>query len=69
MAVYTIEKNEGNAVRIELKEFKGKVYLDIRQFFMGESGDWIPTKKGVTVPPDEIGNLIEILAAIQGQMT
>jgi hypothetical protein len=46
---------------VALKEFKGKEYIDIRTYFENDNGDWIPTKKGITFPPDSLDEMIDIL--------
>ena len=46
----TITKTNGDTIKVEVKEFKGKTYLDIRTYFEGYDGDLRPTKKGVTIP-------------------
>ena len=44
-----IDKTETERIQIELKSYKGKEYMDIRIFFKNDEGEWLPTKKGVTV--------------------
>ncbi|MFO8033742.1 MAG: transcriptional coactivator p15/PC4 family protein [Candidatus Bipolaricaulota bacterium] len=44
------ERGPGQKVVIRRTQFKGREYLDIRQFFEGDDGQWLPTKKGVAVP-------------------
>jgi len=46
---------------IALKEFKGKEYIDIRTHFENDDGDWIPTKKGITLSPDSLDEMIDVL--------
>jgi len=46
---------------VALKEFKGKEYIDIRTHFENNDGDWIPTKKGITLTPDSLDEMIDIL--------
>lgn len=48
-----IDKREGERIRLGLNEFQGKEYVDIRQFYQVEDGEWRPTKKGVTLPTDK----------------
>ncbi|MHA2085051.1 MAG: transcriptional coactivator p15/PC4 family protein [Candidatus Thorarchaeota archaeon] len=48
-----VAKNDkGDMIRIQLKEYKGKHYLDIRNFY-AKDGKLNPTKKGISIP-DEI---------------
>ena len=35
--------------RLQIKRFKGNVFLDIREYFQKEPGTMLPTKKGVTL--------------------
>lgn len=45
-----LSKNPTSEIRIQVKEFKSKAYVDIREWFIPEGGDkWLPTKKGVTI--------------------
>ena len=62
--IATIEKNRSEELRIALKEFKGRNYLDIRTFiepYADEGQGRVPTKKGVTVPLAKLPELIEAL--------
>ncbi len=44
------ERGPGQRIVIRRTQFKGKEYLDIRQFFQGDDEQWLPTKKGVSIP-------------------
>lgn len=61
-----IERNENEILRVEKKEFKGHEYIDLRIYFMGDDGDYKPTKKGVTVKPDKLDELIKHLTDLKG---
>jgi hypothetical protein len=46
-----IKKNDnGDVIRVQVKEFKGNEYLDIRNFYTDKDGELRPTKKGVSIP-------------------
>lgn len=46
-----IKKNDkGDVIRVAVDEFKGKDYLDIRNFYKGQDGELKPTRKGVSIP-------------------
>jgi len=61
MKVGDIERSATERVRVSTEEFKGRKYLDIRIYFENEEGEWKPTKKGVTIQPDKIDALIELV--------
>jgi hypothetical protein len=46
---------------VTVKEFKGKQYIDIRTYFENEEGEWIPTKKGISLTPDHLDEMITFL--------
>ena len=51
----TISRNDTERLEISINEFKGKKYLDLRTFYTTDGGgSWLPTKKGVTISPDNL---------------
>ena len=59
--VVEFERGAGQKVVVRRTEFKGKEYLGLRQFFEGDDGQWLPTKKGVSLPWELRPALIEAL--------
>lgn len=56
-----IQKKDGEKIVVSMKEYKGFHYLDIRTFFLNDKDEWCFTKKGITLPPIKIGELVNIL--------
>ena len=55
------KNRKGDFVVVQIKQFEGITFLDIRQFFTGEYGKSFPTKKGVAIglrKLDELARLI-----------
>lgn len=53
--IATIPRSATEQLQIAINEYKGKSYLDLRIFYTtDEGGTWLPTKKGVTVAPDNL---------------
>ena len=68
--IATIEKNRSEELRVALKEYKGRRYLDIRTFiepYADEGQGRVPTKKGITVSLPKLPELIEALQAAEEQ--
>jgi hypothetical protein len=62
--VAEIEKGE-DLVRVMLRDFKGRQYVDARIYYMSETGEWLPTKKGLSLAPDMAKKVAEhILEAV-----
>lgn len=60
-----IAKGETEKIVVSKKEYQGHEYIDIRINFKMDNGTWQFTKKGVTLSPAKVQNLIEILQKIQ----
>lgn len=63
----TIPRSATEQLQVAINEYKGKSYLDLRIFYTTDDGiNWNPTKKGVTVSPE---NLELLKDAIEEAMT
>ena len=60
MQVGEIDKGKDKII-VNVKEFKGEQYIDIRTFFENAEGEWIPTKKGISFTPENLDEAIELL--------
>jgi hypothetical protein len=55
-------KNNGNAVKVTVNEFRDNLYLHIREYIMdGDTGVWYPSKSGYSIPADEVSSIIPLL--------
>lgn len=53
-----IDKGAGEVIRLEISEFKGKKLFNIRIWYTDkESGQLRPTQKGVTIRPEQFGEI------------
>lgn len=59
----SIPRTATEEIQVQLSEYRGKKFLDIRIFYTTDEGNtWNPTKKGVAVNPE---NLTELKEAIE----
>ena len=64
--IATIRKFDRTEVRIEISEFKEQSFVNIRTWVRArDSEEMIPTRKGVTVTPEQLPELIEALQAAE----
>ncbi|KPM10504.1 hypothetical protein NH340_JMT03783 [Sarcoptes scabiei] len=54
-----------NSRYLTVSEFKNKVRVDIREFYLNEDGDRKPGKKGISLSMDEWKKITENLDLIQ----
>ena len=56
--VYRFQKNPEEEIRLSLREYKERLYLDLRLWFQPSSGGELrPTKKGLTFSTDLLPEL------------
>ena len=62
-----IKKNSSEVYRIFEKEYEGYKFIDVRIYYMDKnSGEYKPTKKGISIMPNNAGQIIEgILKAME----
>jgi hypothetical protein len=56
-----IQKNKTTSTLVQLTEFKGQKYMDIREFFTTGTGEFIPTKKGVSIPVSKLSDIVTLV--------
>ncbi len=61
MVIGEIERNPTERLRISTENFKGRDYIDVRIYYEADDGEWKPTKKGVTIAPDKVEEVIGLL--------
>lgn len=60
-----VEWELGKSKKVTVREFKGKVFVDIREYYCDKAGDWKPGKKGIALQRDQWDELL----ASSGQIT
>jgi hypothetical protein len=66
--VQAIDKGLGNRIHVRISRFKERDYLDIRNFYEDEGGEWKPTRKGIAVPVEFYDELMKALASAKEQI-
>jgi Transcriptional Coactivator p15 (PC4) len=66
--VHQFEAGE-SSIRARVSRFRGRVYLDIREWLEPRSdGEIVPTKRGISVPADCLGDLQEAVDAFRAEL-
>jgi hypothetical protein len=63
--VHSFAKNTREEVRAQRTVYRGEDFLDLRVYVRTDDG-WIPTKKGLTVRPEQHAELLAAVAALGG---
>lgn len=59
--VKAIDKGLGSRVHVRVSTFRDKDYVDIRNFYETDDGEWKPTRKGIAIPVDLYDDLMAAL--------
>ena len=61
-----IPRTATEQIQIQINEYKGKKYLDLRVYYTTDDGaNWSPTKKGVTFAPEKLDELKQTIEEAQ----
>ena len=52
MSTIEIPKNSQETLRLQVSEFRGRCYADLRVYYRDEADQLRPTRKGLTLSPD-----------------
>jgi len=66
--IRAIDKGIGGQVRIRLSRFRDRDYIDIRNFYEAEDGEWRPTRKGIAIPVEMFDDLMDALTAAREEI-
>ena len=61
--VKVIDKGPAGQIHVRLSRFRDRDYLDIRNFYQADDGQWRPTRKGIAVPVEFYDELMAALTA------
>lgn len=65
----SIPRSATEEIHIQINEYKGKKYLDLRVYYTTDDGlNWNPTKKGVTFPPDKLEEVKQAIEEAQKEL-
>ena len=59
--IQSIDKDPGNQIHVRISRFRERDYLDIRNFYETEDGEWKPTRKGIAIPVEFYDDLMAAL--------
>ncbi|MEA1871086.1 MAG: transcriptional coactivator p15/PC4 family protein [Candidatus Bipolaricaulota bacterium] len=59
--IKAIDKGMGSQIHVRLSRFRDRDYLDIRNFYETDDGEWKPTRKGIAIPMDLYPKLMAAL--------
>lgn len=65
--VMAFKKNVAEEVRATLQEYKGRHYVSLRIYVENDLGEWVPTKKGLTLTVDLLPELVQAVRLLEAE--
>lgn len=56
-----LPRTESTEVRLSLSTFRLRRTIDLRLYFRNAAGDWLPSRKGCALRPEELPDLLAAL--------
>lgn len=47
---FSLQKSASGKIRTSIEEYGDSMHLSIRHYYKSKDGEWLPTKKGTTIP-------------------
>ena len=64
--LHQFNRGENESVYVTLKEYKERLYLDLRLYYKPENGEeMVPTRKGLTIAYDQLKDLKSAITACE----
>jgi hypothetical protein len=64
----TFARSDTEELRVELSSYEGHPFVNVRLWFKGKAGSWLPTRKGCTLRLRELPELPRALGAADVQL-
>lgn len=56
-----IRRSDSERLRVTVGEYRGRMLIDLRIWFAAEHGEWKPGRAGVSLRPDQVGEVMQAL--------
>ena len=55
-------------LRLSLRKHRGHEFVDVRQFFATDDGEWLPSRRGVTLKPEQWDELMRAVVELDRRL-
>ena len=63
--MHKLQKSAHTQLRVELNEVGGRRMVDVRLWAKAKDGDYIQTRRGVCIWPEQVGALVALLKDVE----
>ncbi|MDN7875460.1 transcriptional coactivator p15/PC4 family protein [Burkholderia aenigmatica] len=56
-----LRRSDSERLRVTVSEYRGRTLIDVRVWFVVDGGEWKPGRAGVSLRPEQAGELMQAL--------
>ncbi|MBN3734929.1 hypothetical protein G3N98_28930 [Burkholderia sp. Tr-20390] len=56
-----LRRSDSERLRVTVGEYRGRMLIDVRIWFVADGGEWKPGRAGVSLRPEQAGELMQAL--------
>lgn len=56
-----VHRSASERLRVQLRQYRGREFLDVRCWYLADNGEYRPSQKGVTLNPSQLAELVQAL--------
>ncbi|RQV69424.1 hypothetical protein DF024_00415 [Burkholderia cenocepacia] len=56
-----VHRSASERLRVQLRQYRGREFLDVRCWYLDSDGEYRPSQKGVTLNPSQLAELVQAL--------
>ena len=64
-----IVKSDNTVARVSLSDYKGKDYVNIREWYTKDKQQWYPSNKGIAFETKHIGDLVTLVEQAEDKIS
>jgi hypothetical protein len=64
VVIGSFKRNAAEEVRAQINTYRGRTYADLRVFYLSDSGEYLPTKKGIAISTDQVADLEKLVGKL-----
>jgi hypothetical protein len=57
--ILEVQKNNTERLRVSVSEYRGRTFVDLRVWYVGEDGSYRPSSRGVTIRPVQVAEIVQ----------
>ncbi|MFH1438288.1 MAG: transcriptional coactivator p15/PC4 family protein [Pseudomonadota bacterium] len=66
--LHSFKKTATEEVRAIIREYRGRLYFDLRVYYVDNDGEWRPTRKGIALSAEFLPEIKQCIDKFEGEI-